>query len=88
MLLPANLNIQAQALAKMFSDEYGFMTETCVLDPRTRKPEPQLHLSVAKFVYTHDGHHQSNLIILYYGGYAITGRVKDDDDHDEIFLSA
>jgi hypothetical protein len=64
--------------------KYGFSTKTIVLDSRLKKPENQLHLETAKFVDEHDGHHRSNLIIVYYSGH---GFKQKEDGVQQLYLS-
>lgn len=82
---PANLKNQAQALAKVFSDKYGFTTETLVLDATTRNPDLTIHLKICKFLVEYDGPRRTSLIIIYYGGYAFT---RGKDDNGRIYISA
>jgi hypothetical protein len=64
--------------------KYGFRTKTIVLDSRLKKPENQLHLETATFVDKHDGHHRTNLIIVYYSGH---GFKQKEDGVQQLWLS-
>jgi hypothetical protein len=77
-------NDQTAKLEEIFRVKYGFTTKTIVLDCHRKKPENQLHLETAKFIDEHDGHHRTNLIIVYYSGH---GFKQKEDGVPRLWLS-
>jgi len=69
----------------MFSDQYGFTTNTVVLDCE-RKPQHQLNSAVAGFVRQHDGPFRQTLLIVYYSGHGVTKLVEGYRD-EQLFIS-
>jgi len=48
------------------------------------KPEAQLHYETSKFIVDHDGHHRTNLLIVYYSGHGI---LQEEDGVNQLYIS-
>ncbi|KAK3647226.1 hypothetical protein LTR22_013887 [Elasticomyces elasticus] len=68
-------------LKEVLKDGFGFDVRTVKLDNELKCPQVQLDKAIADFVYDHDGHHHSHLLIVYYTGH---GFARFDRPHELI----